>query len=386
MVARTGFEHNKGSGELMNKKFNLLIVLTVSLIGCRTADEMINVPEERNLQLKKKEPQTINKEMFTKKLSDEGNFVVILTHPACGVSKRLKSKIKSSSLVWDDVYYMTGEKGSADEAFMSSYLPFTGAWPTIFAVKNSRVIDIIEGPNSMSVINQFIDRNIRPKTEAIHLEKPMENDDFRSILVHTNYNTPKDLSGIDLSNTVIKNRSFSGFNLQNVNFENSTLDRVSFSKSNLEGAKFSNSNLTHIFWGDTICPDGTESAKNNYKCIIKDNTSSLKEEYEPLAAKPQIRTTKDGRIYLDDFLKGTAWMFSKKNETQYLEPQAMDREAAYKYILSNKKNISQKIKSNPDHFEYYLFESTTNQKSFILVVPANRDAILPKETTMYKYE
>ena len=286
---------------------------------------------------------------------------------------------------------MSGEQGKADEDFMKNHLPFTGVWPTLFAVEDGEVVDMIEGPNNMDVVTRFVDRNIHK--DNLKLEKPdlSEGQSFKTILERVNYNTPLDLEGFDLSGIRLKGRSFSGFHLKNVDFRNAHLKRISFSKTDLTGARFDNAHLDDIFWGDTICPDGTPSKIQSYTCHLEGlatdvaPTSKVVQDGSYVTEKPEIRRGEDGAINLEDFLLGTAWMFGNKRDTLYEKPVLLDRDVAYNHIKRDGKPIKAELAKNPDHFDYYLFKSKDETHSFILTVPANKAAIFPHETAMYPY-
>jgi hypothetical protein len=368
----------------------ILITALALLFSCQHKHQNKSKPSTQKIQT----PSNINTEQFLSKSKNEDRFIVLLTHPSCNISPRIKAKIKQDNYDWNHLYYMSGEEGQADEFFMKDHIPFTGIWPVLFAVEGGKTVDIVIAPNNLDVIKNFIERNIYQTKQKPRDLDNSEFKSFRNTLTRVNYNTPVNLEGIDLSGVRLNGRSFSGFNLRNANFSNASLERISFSRADLTGARFHNTKIKNIFWGDTICPDGTLSREHDYTCSPEgmqrkpDSSSAFEDQPSDLyvTQKPTIKTNSDGAVELDGFLLGTAWMLGRKRKTLYQKPTLLDRKEGFEHIKSNSKHIHPALKQEPESFDYYLFLDKAKQRSFILTIPTGKSFIFPHETTMYPYD
>ena len=85
-----------------------------------------------------------------------------------------------------------------------------------------------------------------------------------------------DLAGGDFSNLDLSNADFSGSDLEGATFRSATLRGASFQNTNISGADFTGADLegatmtgarrVDVVWGDTVCPDGTNSASVGRTC------------------------------------------------------------------------------------------------------------------------
>ena len=86
-----------------------------------------------------------------------------------------------------------------------------------------------------------------------------------------------DLSGAYLMNAGLTYADLSGANLRSADLSGSFLRGANLSYANLSyadlygadlnGAILTGANLTNILWGNTICPDGTNSDDHGYTCV-----------------------------------------------------------------------------------------------------------------------
>ena len=79
------------------------------------------------------------------------------------------------------------------------------------------------------------------------------------------------LAGLDLSGMNLSGRSFvgndmSGVQLQGADLSGSSIVQVTFVGANLTGANFTGSYLQQVTYGNTTCPDGTNSDNNGGTC------------------------------------------------------------------------------------------------------------------------
>lgn len=368
-----------------------LLLATALLPSCRSAKHS-KQNETRAASSQKPKPQTISSDDFSSKMDNKESFVLLLTHPSCRASRNIKARIAETDFDWSQVYYLSDEGVVTTHAAVTEHHPFTEVWPTLLAIENGKVIDIIEGPNTMDVIRWFVERHVHDRETPTRDTLPEGYQSAKDLLVRVNYNTPTDLEGEDLSRVTLHHRSFSGFNLKGIDFSDAKLSRISFSHADLTGARFDGATLEDIFWGDTICPDGTYSRDHDYTCH-PEGVSRAKEQ--PLTAdiaetgyvapNPVIRKTDDGTIYLEDFLIGTAAMLAKTRKTAYQHPILLDKQVGYGLLLTHSREyIKPELKKSPESFDYYLYRNRENDRSFILTLPSNKPRVIPEDATMYR--
>jgi Pentapeptide repeats (8 copies) len=76
-----------------------------------------------------------------------------------------------------------------------------------------------------------------------------------------------DLSDADLSDADLNRADLSWANLQRANIDGTDLFGTNLSNANLKGANLRNANLTEVIWGNTICPDDTNSDADGGSCM-----------------------------------------------------------------------------------------------------------------------
>ena len=367
----------------------LMMFLLAALPSCQPAapqakaDVIVSPP-------KSSKPRNLTAREFQDRLERGDRFIVLLTHPSCRISPKIKERIEASDFDWRALYYVS-EESEEDTALLATHLPFTGSWPALFAIDKGRTIDAIIGPNNLDVVERFVERNLFDRTRPLEPFDATKHISAKQLFVRTNYNTPTNLEGADLSNIELRGRSFSGFDLQRVDFSDSTLERISFSQADLTEANFEGATLSDIFWGDTICPDGTPSREQGYTCAPAGASTPTPRAPEPppeeegyVTRKPEIRVTDDGTIYREDFLVGTAWMFGRKRKTVYRTPVLLEKEQGYALITKSSKVIARDTEESPESFDYYLFQNREDDQSFILTLPSNKARVRPEDASMYR--
>ena len=76
-----------------------------------------------------------------------------------------------------------------------------------------------------------------------------------------------DLSNTDLSNADLHNANLDSANLSYSNLSNANLREADLTNAVLLGADLTGAILTGVYWGNTTCPDGTNSDSNGYTCV-----------------------------------------------------------------------------------------------------------------------
>jgi hypothetical protein len=84
--------------------------------------------------------------------------------------------------------------------------------------------------------------------------------------------TDSDGAGVNLSNgnlagTNLQDGNLFDANLTDADLANATLSNVQLSDANMTGANLSGANLTGDYWGNTTCPDGTNSNNDGGTCV-----------------------------------------------------------------------------------------------------------------------
>ena len=75
-----------------------------------------------------------------------------------------------------------------------------------------------------------------------------------------------DLSYAELSEVFLIEADLSGANLSHANLYHADLSHADLTGANLIGAALSDVDLYGVYWGDTTCPDGTNSDDNGDTC------------------------------------------------------------------------------------------------------------------------
>jgi uncharacterized protein YjbI with pentapeptide repeats len=76
------------------------------------------------------------------------------------------------------------------------------------------------------------------------------------------------LSGANLAGANLNRAILKSANLEDANLAGANLNRANLSAAKLTGANLTGANLTGVIWGDTTCPDGTNSDADGGTCLL----------------------------------------------------------------------------------------------------------------------
>lgn len=320
----------------------------------------------------------LSEDEFFEKVRRNESFSVIYTHPGCSITPQLLSLIsKEREFDWSNVFLISRSEGAFSNRFMADYVPYVIAYPFVFHMRDKTAVDYVLGVNNIDILKGFVLRN-RGERPALRTPKDAGIDNYARFLTSNNYTESFELSGFDFSDLALTRRSFSGSNLKGANFNRTKLKFVTFSQADLTGASFDGAELTFVFWGDTICPDGTPSRDHGFTCEGH-GAPKQRQHQDPGSPFEGPFRNPDGTVTPQNTLIGMRYMFSKKYKTLYREPRllsAQDAKARIDHIYedtldegSRGRIVKMRARMEGKDYKVYDFVDEAGLRSFLLAIP-----------------
>lgn len=277
--------------------FLLLIISTFSCTNIKTKQEDFNKSKNKSIENKEKQFRgytLIKTNDFLEKIKNKESFIFVSLAYGCSWKESVIEEISNYSSSEIELYLIIfGENGekdilSQDKEILKILKKSSYQVPYLHLLINGEVKDVSALLTYNNGMKRFIQRNFE-ESFSYPLKKVAGNPtERRRKALFNGVFSFKDMSGIDLSYTSINNASYESNDMRNINFNNSNLKNINFTYSDLSGASFINTKMDNIFWGHSICPDGTKSHLHNMSCednltpininnIIKDN-ANIKEK------------------------------------------------------------------------------------------------------------